>query len=196
MIKVDEGGESVSGPGSSADQTATLREALPRLLRGLGVSRLLDLPCGDFHWMASVDLSDIEYVGGDLVPAIVESNRAKHGRPGRTFQLLDLTSSPLPQADLVICRDCLVHLSIADIWLAVENVRRSGATYLLTTTFPQEEVNLDIRTGDWRPLNLQGVPFDFPAPAALINEGCTEQEGRFADKSLGLWRVADLPHAP
>jgi hypothetical protein len=64
---------------------------------------------------------------------------------------------------------------------------------LLTTTFPAAADNEDIVTGDWRVLNLECSPFDFPPPMELLNEGCTEAGGRFADKSLGLWRIADLP---
>jgi hypothetical protein len=98
-----------------------------------------------------------------------------------------------PAADLLLCRDCLVHLSFADIDKALRNIRRSSLAYLLTTTFPAESVNADIVTGDWRPLNLQAAPFNLPTPVELINEGCTEGDGAFADKSLGLWRIRDLP---
>jgi hypothetical protein len=30
----------------------------------------------------------------------------------------------------------------------------------------------------------------------MLNEGCTEGGGAFADKSLGLWRVAELRELP
>jgi hypothetical protein len=99
----------------------------------------------------------------------------------------------LPAADLLFCRDCLVHLSYGDIRKALENVRRSRIRYILTTTFPGNQANTDIQTGDWRPLHFQLAPFRFPPPLLLINEGCTEGNGSFADKSLGLWRVAELP---
>jgi hypothetical protein len=42
-------------------------------------------------------------------------------------------------------------------------------------------------------LNLQLPPFNFPAPLRLIEENCTEDGGKYADKSLGLWRLSDLP---
>ena len=51
-------------------------------------------------------------------------------------------------------------------------------------------------TGDWRPLDLERDPFGFPAPLELLNERCTEGGGIFADKSLGLWRTADLARLP
>ena len=106
--------------------------------------------------------------------------------------LLDLTRDPLPKADLLFSRDCLVHLSFADVRRALGGVLRSGIPYLLTTTFPGGASNEDIVTGDWRPLDLERPPFSFPRPLRLIEEGCTEGDGRFAGKSLGLWRVADL----
>jgi hypothetical protein len=48
-------------------------------------------------------------------------------------------------------------------------------------------------TGDWRPINLERAPFNWPAPVELIVEECTESGGVFADKSLGLWRIDALP---
>lgn len=187
------GEDSVSGAGSGDDQTAVLRVALPALFARLGVRTLLDVPCGDWRWMAQVPLGDLDYIGGDLVAELVAGNRQRFGGPRRTFVELDLATSALPEADLLLCRDCLVHLSLADITRVLANLSRSRITWLLTTTFPAESDHRDIVTGDWRPLNLEAAPFAFPPPAELINEGCTEGGGRFADKSLGLWRVADLP---
>ena len=97
------------------------------------------------------------------------------------------------EADLLLCRDCLVHLSFADIARAIANIRAATVTYLLTTTFPAQRANEDIRTGDWRPLNLEAAPFGWPAPLEYLVEKCTEGNGLFADKSLGLWRVDSLP---
>ena len=71
--------------------------------------------------------------------------------------------------------------------------RDRGVDYLLTTTFPSCDQNEDIVTGDWRLLNLQRPPFNFPPPLRLMNERCTESRGAFGDKSLGLWLVGQLP---
>ena len=65
--------------------------------------------------MEHVDLSGIEYTGGDIVPSIVEENRRLHARESRRFVKLDLTRDVLPDADVLLCRDCLVHLSYANI---------------------------------------------------------------------------------
>jgi hypothetical protein len=185
------GPESVSGPGSSREQTAGIAHALPALCARLGIRTLLDLPCGDGHWMSGIELPGVRYIGADLLPEVIA--RAAARRPDREFLERDLTTDALPAADLLLCRDCLVHLAFADIARALANLRRSSICYLLTTTFPDEPANRDIITGDWRPLNLERPPFSFPPPLELLCEGCTEGDGSFADKSLGLWRLTELP---
>lgn len=186
------GAASRSGPGSSAAQTTAVAEALPALCRRLGVTRLLDLPCGDFSWMSAVPLDGIAYLGADIVTELVDANQSRFGNTGRRFLELDLVASPLPSADLLLCRDCLVHLSFTDLLAALANIARSDIAWVLTTTFPDEPANEDITTGDWRPINLERPPFNLPAPVELMNERCSEQGGAFADKSLALWRREDL----
>ncbi len=188
--------ESISGSGSALEQTAAIRAQLPVLLRELKVASMLDLPCGDFGWMRAVDLSGVRYWGGDIVADLIERHQWEFGGTGRRFALLDLTRDPLPEVDLVFNRDCLVHLSSKHIWDAIKNLKSSGSRWLLTTTFPEHAENRDIEDGDWRLLNLERAPFHFPPPVAILNENCTEHGGAFADKSLGLWRIAELPDAP
>lgn len=194
------GSESRSGDGSSLAATAGVRAGLPGLLRQLGVRRLLDVPCGDFHWMAHVDLAAagvMAYVGGDVVEAIVASNNARYGNADRSFARVDLTTGPLPfvagePADAVLCRDCLVHLSFANIGRAFDVIRSSGARYLITTTFLEHAANIDVADGDWRMLNLERAPFNLPSPVAVLVEGCEEEGGAYADKALAAWKVSDL----
>lgn len=189
------GADSLSGPGSDREQTAALRRELPGLLGELRCRSVLDAPCGDFRWMSETALAGVTYIGVDVVPALVESNRERYQTPSRTFFHLDITSDHLPHADLILCRDCLVHFSYRDVWAALRGFRASGATYLLTTTFLRHTANRDIVTGEWRPLNLELAPFEFPPPLRLIDERYTLELGLFADKSLGLWRLADLDAA-
>jgi SAM-dependent methyltransferase len=182
------GEESRSGTGSSLAQTRIVREALPQLLKRLNCQSVLDAPCGDFHWLSQIEL-DVDYIGFDIVDEIVLANRNRYASTNVRFAHGDITSTKLPRVDLILCRDGLVHLSYADIFLALRNFLRSGARYLLTTTFPGR-ANTDIATGGWRPLDFQQRPFEFPPPDDLINERCTEFDGAYPDKSLGLWDMS------
>jgi SAM-dependent methyltransferase len=190
--------ESRSGVGSSLEQTARIRAEIPSLLKRRGVKSFLDIPCGDFNWMKEIkpELNDIltSYVGGDIVPDIIEQNRARHQSAKFTFQVLDVTRDRLPSAELVMVRDCLIHLGDELIVDALENVRRSGATYILASTYtqprPHRTVEGILLLG--RAVNLCGPPFSLPDPLELINEGCTEQGGAYSDKCLGLWRADEI----
>ena len=110
-----------------------------------------------------------------------------------TTLLADITRDPLPRADAILCRDCLVHLSFENIAAALANFARSGSPWLVTTTFPELKANKDCEDGDWRALNFELAPFNWAPPAELLVEGCTEAEGGWADKSLGAWRIEKLP---
>ena len=187
------GTESLSGAGSTRFQTRVIRQKLPELFRELGVRSVLDIPCGDFHWMRDVDLSDIHYTGADLVDDMVRKNQRLFGSPLRAFERINLITDPLPAADLVFCRDCLVHLPYEDALAAIETIRKSKCQWLLTTTFTRTSPNTDLDAAGWRALNLTLAPFNLPQPMILIAEKCTEAGGLAGDKSLGLWRIADLP---
>ncbi|MFL5566767.1 MAG: class I SAM-dependent methyltransferase [Gemmatimonadaceae bacterium] len=188
--------ESRSGVGSGLDSTRVLRAELPKALRQLEARVLLDVPCGDFTWMAHVDLTGIDYIGGDIVPSIIEANQRKHANESRRFIELDLTRDALPDADVLLCRDCLVHLSYANIRAVLANIARSNIRFVLLTSFPGRGGNYDVADGDWRPLDFQARPFSFPEPRLTIVEECEEEEGSYSDKSLVAWSVDDLRKTP
>ncbi|MBW2972237.1 class I SAM-dependent methyltransferase, partial [Candidatus Woesearchaeota archaeon] len=170
--------------------TVKIRKAIPALVKRFGVKSFLDVPCGDFNWMKEVKLGAV-YIGGDIVPDLIDANNKRYASEDRSFMKLDITRDRLPKADMVMCRDCLVHLSFKDILKAVKNMKRSGAKYLLTTTFPGVRFNQYIETGEWRVVNLEKPPFSFPKPIVSIHEAY--HTDRFGSKSLALWKIEELP---
>lgn len=187
------GKESRSGEGSNLIQTAEIRREIPHLVKEFGIKTFLDAPCGDWFWMKETKLGVEKYTGADIVGAIIENNQRQFGNDSVNFLCLNLVTDTLPQADLIFCRDCLVHLTFRDIQKVVDNFKQSKSTYLLTTTFINRTVNADLTGNDiWRPLNLELPPFSLPKPLKLINERCTEYHGMFADKHLGLWLLNDI----
>lgn len=183
--------ESVSGPGSTTREAAFIADLIS-LLRRFEARTLLDAPCGDFNWIGEVADSVEQYVGIEVVPELIEHNLRHHLTDRRRFALADISRDPLPRADVILCRDCLVHFSRQDIRATLANFRRSGSRYLLTTTFLNRGTNTYISTGAWQPLNLQAAPFRFPPPLALVDERCTHTGGIYRDKRLGLWELASL----
>jgi len=186
------GSESLSGEGSSLSATAKIRASLPGALRRHSVRTMLDVPCGDWHWMSKVDLGEVSYIGGDIVDEMVVNNQRKFGVPGRDFRRLDLINDKLPQADLVFVRDCFVHLEFDQILVAIENIIASGSTLFATTTFANVTENRPPVLRDrWRVLDMTLAPFLFPTPVELLDDSSRENPAD-ARKYMGIWRIADL----
>ena len=185
------GKESASGLGSDLDQTDKIRKEIPHLIQKFSIKSLLDAPCGDFWWMNHTDLSDLDlYIGIDIVAELIAKNKKLYGNETKLFLHKDIIADPLPKVDLILCRDCFVHLTFDQIFLALRNIKLSGSKYLLLTTFSGQQRNFDMANpGPWRALNLRREPFNFPEPLYLIYEGSPDR----ADKGLALWLIEDLP---
>lgn len=157
--------ESVSGKGSTLAYTANLREKLPGLLEKMAVRKVFDAPCGDFNWMRHVIQSyEVNYIGGDIVPQLIDRNNEVYQNDRTRFVVANVITDNFPQADIWICRDCLIHFSFNDILATFENFARSEIDYLLTTTHVNQAgfKNMDIRTGDARVIDLFSEPFFLP----------------------------------
>jgi SAM-dependent methyltransferase len=186
------GKESVSGPGSDYEQTKYLILELQVMLKDLNIKTILDAPCGDFNWMRKVDLDKISYIGGDIVDMLVKTNNKKYKTKNISFKSMDIVNDDLPEVDLIMVRDCFVHLPNKDIKRAINNIIDSKSKYLLTTNFMWKypKANTDISVGGWRRLNLEQEPFNFPFPMDIIIEGNIQSYDR--DKTMSLWHIKDL----
>ena len=179
---------SASGPGSDLEETSVIREELPLIIEIFGIQSMLDAPCGDFNWMKELTLS--EYTGIDIVPELITENIRKYGP---RFLMGDIRTASLPKVDLILCRDCLAHLTLADCKQVIENFRQSGSKFLLATTYPCVYENNDtpewtvdgtihkFQPGDCRMVNLEILPFDLGRARTRIEEK--------PGKDLGLWRL-------
>jgi hypothetical protein len=184
--------ESKSGTGSELIQTKEVILEINKLINTYQIKSILDIPCGDFNWMKNVNLEKIEYLGSDIVPAVIKENNTLFRKTNINFKVLNLINDELPKVDLIIVRDCLIHFSIEDINLAFKNIKNSESKFLLTTSFVDCQVNNNIITGSYRKINLMINPFNFPQPLLIINEKCTEGQGLNKDKSLLFFEIKNL----
>lgn len=179
----------VSGPGSVLEQTYEVRKHLPLIFEKYKIKTMADAPCGDFFWMKEVNLAQIDYIGIDVVDELILMNKKMHESAKIKFMQADIISDSLPLVDLVLCRDMMIHLPNALVLKALANIKKSGARYLLATTFDHITENRDIKIAEWRPLNLQKKPFNLPEPVLKINERCTLNDPAAAYKYLALWQI-------
>ena len=181
--------ESKSGVGSEIKSTQNLRKELNFLFLKYKINSILDVPCGDFNWFSQMDLTDIKYTGGDIVEDLINLNKIKY--PNFEFLHVDITKDFLPKNDLVITRDCFVHLSNDNIFKSIDNIKKSGSKFLLTTSFTKFHDNVDMYDGGWREINLMINPFNLK-PIYLMNEKCVEDYPNASDKCMVLFDLTDL----
>jgi SAM-dependent methyltransferase len=192
------GNESVSGPGSSLEQTEIIRTELARLIKNYQIKTIIDAPCGDFFWLKEVVANTYHeidsYLGLDIVAELIESNRSKYAKEKIDFKCADLTKDTLPQADLIISRDCFIHLSYQNIYKALRNFKRSKSNYLLISSYTNHP-NQNIKKAyslEARTINIARFPFCIKKNLEVINENCTEFDGAYNDKSLILIKIAQI----
>lgn len=185
-------GESLSGPGSTLRQTENLRQKMPILFDTMGINLVFDAPCGDMHWMQHLlKNAKFSYIGGDIVNDIISVNERSFSSPHVKFIKFDITKDSFPAADVWLCRAVFYHLSNRDIYLALEQFSASNIKYILTTNCVTDEghINTDIATGDWRSLNLNLPPFNFPPDSIWEIEDCTPPH---PPMTLTLWSKSQI----
>ena len=156
--------ESLSGEGSEVEFTKPLRYWLTKNVPKLNVKNFVDASCGDFNWMKLVlPHINVNYLGLDIVESIIQKNKLLYSNEKINFDVKDICEDKLPECDLIMVRDCLFHLSYADIKRFLQNLQNTKYKYLLTTTHCVENkfTNTNIVTGDFRLIDLFSEPFNF-----------------------------------
>ena len=165
--------ESVSGLGSEYKNTINIRKELTNLIKEYNIESILDAPCGDFNWIQSILNKNLKYIGGDIVKKLIDKNNNIYKDENINFISLDITTDKLPQVDLMICRDCLIHLSFNNINLFFENFVNSNIKFILLTSYKLKNIkkkitNIDIPDGEFREIDLSEHPFSFSKPICEI----------------------------
>jgi len=83
----------------------------------------------------------------------------------------------------------LIHFPDDDVVRALTNFRRTGARWILTTTFRDRPRNEPIALGEWRTLNLEAPPFRLPPPQRTLPDIPIVDRDLYLDKRLALWEL-------
>lgn len=177
--------ETVSGKGSELIFAQNLLLYLPVLLKKYNVKTVVDAPCGDYNWILHLDYRFEKYTGIDIVQKLIEKNK-KYENERVKFFAGDILTYNIPSSDLIFCRDCFIHLTFKQIFKALENFKKSGAGFIMLTSYDNCR-NEDVLAGQFRKINLLLPPFNFPAPKDIIQE-LPSEEGKY----FCLWKLEDL----
>ncbi len=171
-----------SGPGSVGAAAAAYVQALVAEFSDQPGLAAVDLGCGDFRVGSRIRSLFDGYIACDVAPSLIERNNGKYADLDVDFRALDITSDPLPAANVALCRQVLQHLSNADIRFFLRNLRKTSYRWLvLTEEHPAGDFvpNQDSTTGPNTRLHLEppsGVvltepPFDLrPVDSKVLLE--------------------------
>jgi len=200
-----------SGSGSGSDlgpATEASLAFLAEVITRFNVTRMLDAPCGEVNWLFHAWETDSLklYVGVDIVPDTIRMNRLRfQHHTNKYFYLWDFVTCPIPRMadqgeqhmtfDLVHMRHVIQHLPPDKGVQVMRHVARSGAKYLMSTTYicgqrPCASANKAISDGGMRYNSLAKPPYNFPKPLMCRQTGGGRGDHR--DHTC-LYLVKDLP---
>jgi hypothetical protein len=180
------GTDSLSGPGSGAAATQHVGPAIVDLCSRYGIRTVIDAACGDGFWMPDLP----GYLGIDRAPEAIAWSRTRH--PHRQYIVGDLRTCDA-QADLIILRDVIQHLSLSEGTALVRAALEKGR-YLLASSYrgghntgiSEAQLMRGLSYDD----DLERPPFALGEPLEAIPDGYAYAGDDVRDerKVLGLWR--------
>jgi len=171
--------KSASGKGSWLGyNTETSLKQLKETIHKYNIKSVVDMPCGDVNWIFdSFETDSLPlYVGLDVASAVIEVNKKRFAHhKNKEFHFWDASHCAVPRFfnetsskeetfDLVHVRDVVQHMGMD---LGVKyfcNVFKSGAKFMLTTTFPGGK-HTNVADSDFYKNDLSQEPFAFPEPS-------------------------------
>lgn len=164
------GSQWFSGGGAETQNARSYVSFLQKFLRAKNIKTVVDVGCGDWQFSQYVDWNGITYTGYDVVKHIIEINQERFAEPGVVFIHADVLNTDLPQADLLICKDVLQHLSNSDVKHFLQQLQKFQ--YCLITNDIERRNgsanNIDIERGAYRPLDLTMPPFNLKGKNVLL----------------------------
>ena len=166
-----------SGIGSDPQAVRPYTEFLQQFLEENQIKSIVDLGCGDWQFSRELDLKGINYHGIDVAKSVIESNQKIYSSPTIKFSVLS-SYSELPEADLLICKDMLMHLGRSEVKAIIRDAFSKYANVLITSdVHPYSKVgeaylkalgkwegmfNEDILTGQMTPFDIRMSPYNLP----------------------------------
>jgi hypothetical protein len=155
----NEEGIGVSGSGSTLSNTLSYVDFLQEFIKINEITSVVDAGCGDWTFSKEIDWGNVTYLGVDVVKNVIEENIHKYSSEQIHFEFLDMLRFELPIADLLICKDVLMHLSNRDIAYFLKSTKKFKHC-LFTNNIGEDNENTDIERGNFRTLDLTKPPFN------------------------------------
>lgn len=122
--------ESQCGTGSHVNATNDARKWLLDISEEFNIKSVVDVGAGDLNWIGLTRWNLDSYIGLDCYP--------RH----ENVKYFDGTKEVPPKADLILCRQVMIHLPKDRFLNMLANFKESKSTYLAATTW-DNPTNID-----------------------------------------------------
>lgn len=149
-----------SGPGSDPKLNKKYIQYLNDFIQQNNIKSIVDLGCGDWQIMRLINLNNIQYYGYDTSKIIINNNNKKYKKENIHFIHNDLDQEVnLKNADLLICKDVLQHLSYNNINKILSQLDKFKYVFIIGN-MQENTINEDIQDGGCRDLDIRKHPFN------------------------------------
>jgi SAM-dependent methyltransferase len=149
------------------------------------ISSVVDMGCGDWQFSQFINWGNARYRGYDVAKSVIDENLSNYADNTTEFVLYSGEPSDLPDADLLIAKDVLQHLSNARVMDVISHFHRFKYVLVTNSLDPNgATTNVDIPDGGWRYLDLRLPPFNVDATEVF----------EFRKKELGEKTFHHDPH--
>jgi len=160
-----------------------LVEKLPEVLKKYNIKSFLDVGCSNRYWISGLDWTGIKYIGYDIVNGIIKTNKEKY--PEHNFECKNLIKDSCPKVDLVFMRSVLIHTNLKNCNKILNNIKSSGSKYLMVSTSPETNENIDTSCLWLVKRNLYIEPFNMSEPLELVPEIKDVDVNNY----MGIWEL-------
>jgi hypothetical protein len=190
--------ETRSGPGSSSRAIAVIRDELCNVLHQLALRNrdliINDIGCSDLSWVKAVLPMSADYQGYDVTEW---ENWPELRAAGWQLKVLDPLVTPMRQADVILCRDVMIHYPTETCMQLIQRCRES-AQILIATSYtsgrygPHDRTfSNDVRQArpsrQFKRLDLSQPPFSL----ACLRKIQEAHQGKY----LGVWDLRASAHS-
>lgn len=155
-------GKGYSGLGSTVENAAPYMQFLENFMRANDIRSVVDIGCGDWTFSQHIKWGEVTYVGFDVVKSVIEANQMKFSTDKIKFFHADIVQAALPAADLLLCKDVLMHLTNQDVALFLQQIGKYRHCLITNNVdrYTWSSDNREIETGKFRPVDLTKPPFN------------------------------------
>jgi len=159
-----------SGGGSTVVECVPYMQLLQNILKKYHIKSVADIGCGDWLFSRHIDWAGINYNGYDVVKHLIETNQKEFGTDNINFKHADFTTQDIPQADLLLCKEVLQHVTNEDVHYFITHCLPKFKYCLIVNEvdYNGSSDNPDQIRGETRKIDLTRAPFFVKGEVLLI----------------------------